>query len=383
MDLTKKILSLDEGLIIYGQLLKDEEAILIPFTMSQYATVHTIVELLREYLADLEHNECKEALCIDFDQMTSVDYWMEKLVKLRSDMERLGTVPLKEHGFVVTILGFTPTTTMDFYRAIEQKIVQMTEMLREVYRKLQETPSLFAAFYRFQKAACDAGPVKARYRRWKREVGVVTPELLKDKEVYEIEKYLKMKILRHTLAPSDREVELVDLGKMNRHLPYGYVIPEDLKKCYARFLRYVSEDGDTLRIDHHLYGNYLFQHFNDLTPAERQAFIELDLMLELIHEDMQQGKGVVLPEALATPEARELLEKARMAGYLDENYQPTISNTMSALLADEIATRLKIRNKWKVFERFWNRKNMRNDYNDALYQRKTRNFLDKISNVLN
>ena len=330
MELTKKILNLNEGLTIYGQLLKDEEAILIPFTMSQYATVHTIVELLREYLADLERNECKEALCIDFDQMTSVDYWMEKLVKLRSDMERLGSVPLKEHGFVVTILGFTPQTTMDFYRAIEQKIVQMTEMLREVYRKLQENPSLFAAFYRFQKAACDARPVKARYRRWKREVGVVTPELLKDKEVYEIEKYLKMKILRHTLAPSDREVEQVDLGKMNRHLPYGYVIPEDLKKCYARFLRYVKEDGDTLRIDHHLYGNYLFQHFNDLTPAERQAFIELDLMLELIHEDMRN-----LPTAEPdTAPARDHTDPQR-GGELEERIRQCIALLMDERYCDE------------------------------------------------
>ena len=122
MVLSKKILNLDEGLTIYSQLLKDEETILIPFAISHYDTVSRICELLPEYLADLRRNECKESLSIGLDQKTSVDYWMKKLAKLRSDMERLGTVPMKEHGFVVTILGFSPETTMDLYRAIERKI---------------------------------------------------------------------------------------------------------------------------------------------------------------------------------------------------------------------------------------------------------------------
>ena len=108
MNLRKKLLHLDEGLNVYNQLLKDEDAILIPFAISVYVTVCRINELLPEYLADLNRNECKEPFNIDFDRMTSLDYWMDKLVKLRSDMEMLGTVPMKEHGFVVTILGFSP-----------------------------------------------------------------------------------------------------------------------------------------------------------------------------------------------------------------------------------------------------------------------------------
>ena len=51
----------------------------------------------------------------------------------------------------------------------------------------------------------------------------------------------------------------------------------------------------------------------------------------------------ILPEALSTPEAMVLWEKAQRAGYVDANYQPKISLTKSALLAFEMAIRLNVR----------------------------------------
>ena len=99
-----------------------------------------------------------------------------------------------------------------------------------------------------------------------------------------------------------------------------------------------------------------------------------------------QAKGRVkeardLPEALATEAAMALWEKAQKAGYVDENYQPLISRTQSALLADAMAERLGIREKWKVFEALWNRKNMYRDYYQALGQRKTLAFQDELKKM--
>ena len=45
-----------------------------------------------------------------------------------------------------------------------------------------------------------------------------------------------------------------------------------------------------------------------------------------------------------------LWEKVQAAGWIDGNYQPLISRTQAALLADMMAERLSIREKWKVFE---------------------------------
>ena len=73
-----------------------------------------------------------------------------------------------------------------------------------------------------------------------------------------------------------------------------------------------------------------------------------------------------LPEVLATDEAMILWQKAQQAGYIDDHYQPLLSRTQSALLADAMAGRLGIKEKWKVFEGLWNRKNMYRDYYKAL-----------------
>jgi hypothetical protein len=85
-----------------------------------------------------------------------------------------------------------------------------------------------------------------------------------------------------------------------------------------------------------------------------------------------------LPDILATEEAMALWEKVQRAGYVDENFQPLISRTQAALLADAMAGRLGIREKWKVFEALWNRKYMRSDYNLALTQQQSLEFQDEL-----
>ena len=96
----------------------------------------------------------------------------------------------------------------------------------------------------------------------------------------------------------------------------------------------------------------------------------------------QREREPQLPELLSTEEAMALWEKVQKAGYVDANYQPLLSRTQSALLADAMAVKLGIREKWKTFETLWNRKNMYRDYYQALDQRKTLIFRDEIKKVL-
>jgi tetratricopeptide (TPR) repeat protein len=95
-----------------------------------------------------------------------------------------------------------------------------------------------------------------------------------------------------------------------------------------------------------------------------------------------QSALVRLPEVLSTDEAMALWRKAQEAGFVDASYQPLISRTQSALLADAMAERLGIREKWKVFETLWNRNNMRSDYNQALSQRQTLAFQDRLKKLI-
>ena len=88
-----------------------------------------------------------------------------------------------------------------------------------------------------------------------------------------------------------------------------------------------------------------------------------------------------LPPLLCTEQAMALWQKAQEAGYVDDNYQPLISRTQSALLADAITTRLGIRKKWKVFETLWHRTKMYKDYYQALNQQQSLVFQDKLKQL--
>ena len=118
-------------------------------------------------------------------------------------------------------------------------------------------------------------------------------------------------------------------------------------------------------------------------PAQASPLTPLQLARGTLGErgvdSFEKTKG--LPEVLATDRAMRLWEKGRQAGYVDECYQPLLSRTQSALLADAMAERLGIKEKWKVFEELWQRKYMRNDYNLALTQRQSYKFQDDLKQL--
>ena len=100
-------------------------------------------------------------------------------------------------------------------------------------------------------------------------------------------------------------------------------------------------------------------------------------------KEKEKGKEdtSTLPASLCTEQAMVLWQKAQDAGYVDANYQPLISRTQAALLADAIAERLGIKEKWKVFEGLWNRKYMRSDYNLALTRKGSLDFQDELKRL--
>ena len=89
-------------------------------------------------------------------------------------------------------------------------------------------------------------------------------------------------------------------------------------------------------------------------------------------------EAVEVPAELA---GSDLWKKVQEAGLVDADGQPTVSRTEAALLANELAERLDIAHKWKMFEGLWHRKNMRGDYNTALEQRKSLVFQEKLKKL--
>ena len=103
---------------------------------------------------------------------------------------------------------------------------------------------------------------------------------------------------------------------------------------------------------------------------------------EEVREDLTLESETQVPECLKTEEAEELMEELVGAGLLSEEWQPRVSRSEAALVANMLAEKLDIRNKWKVFEALWHRNNMRGDYNTALAHRKSLEFQEKLKKIL-
>ena len=129
--------------------------------------------------------------------------------------------------------------------------------------------------------------------------------------------------------------------------------------------------------DHH--GSTVFIY------APGSQYVERQINLTSPPTPLRMARGVdsaeaskSLPDVLVTDEAMALWKKTQAAGWIDANYQPLLSRTQAALLADAMAERLGIKEKWKVFEGLWNRKYMRSDYNLALTRKGSLDFQDEL-----
>jgi hypothetical protein len=385
--LMELILGLDDGLSVYGGLHKKFVPIKVSFSQCAYMTAMTAIEELLAYIADLDRDICREPLCLDLDEMGSEHYWMEKLAKLRSDMVELEDLPLLQRDLVWGYMGFYPWTTTEFYMGVEEKVMEVARLLRQVQQKMAEKPlSFYNKFYHDHRAQyCEDQAVKD-YRLRLSHLGIPSLEKYKMFRAEEVIKFIKGDTLDCAGEPSVEEWEKVDVNGFKKQVALSCQEEEWFKKSFDErfviFSRTVCWQGDILVPNYDCAGLFIFQHWAELTPEQINSIFYLDKMLELIHEDMQQqGRGAVLPDELATPEAMVLWEKAQQAGYVDANYQPLLSRTLSALLAYAIAKRLGIKEKWKVFETLWNRNYIRNDYSLALSRKQSLDFQDELKRL--
>ena len=120
-------------------------------------------------------------------------------------------------------------------------------------------------------------------------------------------------------------------------------------------------------------GSYIDVHDNEVVN------LSVDKGEVHVGDHQLPEKEHVIPEVLA---GSELWHKVQQAGLVDADGLPTVSRPEAALLADMLAERLGIANKWKFFEKLWHRNNMRGDYNTALNQRKSLEFQEKLKKIL-
>ena len=130
----------------------------------------------------------------------------------------------------------------------------------------------------------------------------------------------------------------------------------------------------------HITLNYIAPGAQYVNHIDTQVFDSAKLQKPPLDNHINQNT-TKLPDCLATKEAMLLWKSAMDKGWVDENYQPKLSRTLSALLAYEMAKRLGIKDKWKTFEKLWHRNNMHSDYNTALSQHQSLEFNEKLKKL--
>lgn len=152
----------------------------------------------------------------------------------------------------------------------------------------------------------------------------------------------------------------------------------------------VKIDLSLRRLPHRLYRNInnmgAFMHqmiYPQFTrDAIQRLFSEL-ILREMLLERREEFRLTPSESTEASPDmSHPVWQAAITQGWIDGNLQPLLSRTQAALVAYYIADKLHIRKKWRFFEELWGRRNMKNDYYDALDQRQTGAMLDKIKKVM-
>ena len=95
---------------------------------------------------------------------------------------------------------------------------------------------------------------------------------------------------------------------------------------------------------------------------------------------------VKLPPELSTEKAMKVWKVLQDAGFIDQNYQPTVSRTDAAVIAGWIGTQLNKKIPWAVFEIIWDRKAMRSDHSKGMGKKgeeNAPNIIDKLQDLLN
>jgi len=143
--------------------------------------------------------------------------------------------------------------------------------------------------------------------------------------------------------------------------------------------KYYYADG-AIHHDHHKEMTVNVSGKTDIAALMKAFMAEDAEEVEEVSTD-DATESIVLPDALSTPEAEALFVKLHAEGILDARWQPVnLSNAEKGTLAEYIAEKLNIRNKWKLFGNLWkmDSETLRTAKARGLEQEKTWKFRDRL-----
>ena len=256
------------------------------FAMNIEMSAEAVIQELKRYLAELERGECREVLYIE-KKMMRKEYW-EKGGLLRRNLlalkERLGC----QRTISAILRVQNGASYDDFLNRLEDSYAEVARLLSEIHRKM--TRQMYGRFYQYLKSQYDTEHVVIKYDEWMMTEGDDTFETLKGKQTLEVAEPLRKELLRFQRTPIQSESDKVDIDKVIYWMPCNYdrkyLRSDDFRIQCAKFRKFNSWEGDILKLDYEALGKHLFQYYYKMTDEDRQAFFDLDIMVELINKDI-------------------------------------------------------------------------------------------------
>ena len=287
MNFSIKIKKFCDGMIVYDHLLEDEGAIHIPFALSFYVTITTIVGQLKQFLIDLKNHVCHEIPDINIEQM-DVDKIMSP--KFKWDMKSFGNITMRE--LLEKLFGpLLDKTPLEFFYAIRDNVAQMVQHVVEIRKVLDNSkPELFGKYICRRMEEGNYDDVKENYAKWKKKHAEVTMDMLLAKQEQMLRTYLDKGIMRFEESPTNMMMKMVDYDYHTAHLDCEFQDTEEYKKAYAKLMGYAIRNEGMLCINYNKYGKYVFDNYDRFTEGQKPALLELCVVLDLIHKDMVELK---------------------------------------------------------------------------------------------
>ena len=217
------------------------------------------------YINDLKQGKSIEAFKISSGQYRSEDFWglFDKVC------EDLRDEPI--------------------YQYLKDNGKKLKALLAEAEITMNNgDPAIFEKFFFYKKQDFSEFKVKRKFNEWLNECH--TPSILKLKELraQAIADALNRGIFDLSPTPSQREMDEVTLDPIIQLLPYNFELTEEFKVAFAKFKRFVKMEGPILKFNYKSYGKYVLTHFYDFNVAQISAIFNLDVMLLLIHQEMER-----------------------------------------------------------------------------------------------
>lgn len=318
------------------------------------------VESIEQHVMAFKKGENKELLGYDL-QLKKCNKRLLNCCRILDDLKLFGNKDMACYGYKYN--GKPIADAKEMAQLIEANVNKIKELLDHLYNKvvLEADDKFFESYYLMYKRKLNIYNLKSDFEFCMMNFGDITMDVLKEQQAYVVADAMKNGILRFEKSPTKREMNQIKLDALKELLPYDYKLPNDFDKTYIKFMRFVTWDGDKLKLNYGRYGKYIFCNKHRLDDIDVMAFAEMDMLLEMIHEEMDRQldfdeSEMPQKESVADKYWQRLIE----SGFVDRNHLllPDTSRKQATYIAELFAEKLGLKNKWKHFEQLWQISNL-------------------------